>query len=265
MKYKPIIGIRAVLPDPSRSGVFSYRYLTHKSAISRRSATPILTAVAKHGSEDGYTFDPSIRRTWHSGDMSHLSSVSSSRFARAIATAWRNLVFYWHTHEMGGFIVISVIALVVMTFAGLVYFSIAGHDRSQEFHARTQDLNCLAKNIYHEARGEPTNGQYAVAEVTMNRVASKHYPNTVCEVVYQENFDVIRKRNVSAFSWTELDATSPVDRKIWKRAWRIAEEVYDEQAEPRVEGALFYHSKNIRPRWSRGKRRIARIGRHIFY
>jgi len=194
-----------------------------------------------------------------------LSSIESSRFARAIATAWRNLVFLWHTHEKGGYVVLSVVALVVVTFGFLVHFSIVGHDRSQDVRARTQDLNCLTKNIYHEARGEPVNGQYAVAEVTMNRVASKHYPNTVCGVVYQENFDVIRKRNVSAFSWTELDMVSPVDRKLWKRAWEIAEEVYDEQSELRVEGALFYHSKYIRPRWSRGKRRIARIGRHIFY
>ena len=88
---------------------------------------------------------------------------------------------------------------------------------------------------------------------------------TACEVVYQERFDVIRKRNVSAFSWTELDVTAPVDKKIWSRAWKIAEEVYDQRSEPRVKGALFYHSKHIRPRWSRGKRRIAKIGRHIFY
>jgi hypothetical protein len=234
-------------------------------AVSHSFSTLTLTAVAKHRWEDGYTSDPSIRRTWHRADMFHPPSVPSSRFARVFATAWRNLVFYRHTHEMGGFIVVSVVVLVVLTFAGVVYISITGHDRSQEFHARTQDLNCLAKNIYHEARGEPTNGQYAVAEVTMNRVASKHYPNTVCEVVFQENFDIIRKRNVSAFSWTELDTTSPVDGKTWKHAWKIAEQVYDEQAESRVEGALFYHSKYIRPRWSRGKRRIAKIGRHIFY
>ncbi len=99
----------------------------------------------------------------------------------------------------------------------------------------------------------------------MNRVASKHYPNTVCEVVFQENFDVIRKRNVSAFSWTELEVVAPADRKLWNRTWKIAQQVYDGQAEPRAEGALFYHSKNIRPRWSRRKRHIAKIGRHIFY
>lgn len=197
--------------------------------------------------------------------MPHLPIFSSTRLAHAIDSGRRSLVYFWHTHEKGGYVVLSVLGLILAVFALFVQFSIAGHDRSQDMHLRNQDLNCLTKNIYYESRGEPIDGQYAVAEVTLNRVASKHYPNTVCDVVYQENFDVIRKRNVSAFSWTELDLTKPVDRKLWKRAWKIAEEVYDEQAEPRVDGALFYHSKYIRPRWSRGKRRIARIGRHIFY
>ena len=197
--------------------------------------------------------------------MFHLSSIASTGFARAIAGLWRNLVFFWHTHEKGGYVVVSVLALVLAAFAIFVHVSIIGHDRSQDIRTRTQDLNCLAKNVYYEARGEPIDGQYAVAEVTMNRVASKHYPNTVCEVVYQRNFDVIRKRNVSAFSWTELDITAPVDEEIWKQAWEVAEEVYDERAEPRVKGALFYHSRYIRPRWSKRKRRIARIGGHIFY
>jgi spore germination cell wall hydrolase CwlJ-like protein len=197
--------------------------------------------------------------------MPHFSPLSSSRFARGFETRRRNFVYFWHTHEKGGYIVISVLATILLAFGLIVHFSIAGHDYSRDVHERTQDLNCLTKNIYHEARGEPVDGQYAVAEVTMNRVASKHYPNTVCDVVYQEKFDVIRKRNVSAFSWTELDVTGPINRKIWNRAWKIAAEVYDEQAELRADGALFYHSKYIRPRWSRGKRRIAKIGRHIFY
>ena len=197
--------------------------------------------------------------------MFHPSSITSTRFARALGALWRDLVFFWHTHEKGGYIVVSVLALVLTAFAIFVHVSIIGHDRSQDVRTRTQDLNCLAKNVYYEARGEPIDGQYAVAEVTMNRVASKHYPNSVCEVVYQSNFDVIRKRNVSAFSWTELDINAPVDEEIWKQAWKVAEEVYDERAKPRVKGALFYHSRYIRPRWSKRKRRIARIGGHIFY
>lgn len=197
--------------------------------------------------------------------MPHFPPLSSSRFARVFETQRRNLVYFWHTHEKGGYVVVSVLAIVLLAFGLFVNFSIAGHDYSKDVHERNQDLTCLTRNIYHEARGEPIDGQYAVAEVTMNRVTSKHYPNTVCDVVYQENFDVIRKRNVSAFSWTEIDITAPLNKKIWNRTWKIAEEVYDERAEPRADGALFYHSKHIRPRWSRGKRRIARIGRHIFY
>ena len=125
---------------------------------------------------------------------------------------------------------------------------------------------CLAENVYHEARGEPIDGQYAVAEVTMNRVASKHYPSTVCEVVYQENFDVIRKRNVSAFSWTELDKTSPIDRKIWKRAWKIAEEVYDGRSRSQEStGRCSIIRDTFGRAGLRRKRRIAKIGRHVFY
>lgn len=206
-----------------------------------------------------------MARKRHFATMRFSYSITSSRPARALSSVWQNVVYFWHTHEMGGFIVLSVMALVVVMFGVLIHFAIVGHDRTRDIRTRTQDLNCLTKNIYYEARGEPLDGQYAVAEVTMNRVASKHYPNTVCEVVYQERFDVIRKRNVSAFSWTELDITAPVDRKLWKRVWKVAEEVYDEQAEPRVKGALFYHAKYIRPRWARRKRRIAKIGKHIFY
>ena len=231
----------------------------------RSSIASSLTVVVNRQPEDGYNFDSSNRRTWPCANMFHFSPISTSRFARTMATAWRNLVFYWHTHEKGGYVVLSVVALVIATFATLIYFSIVGYDRSQDLRIRTRALNCLTKNVYHEARGEPIDGQYAVAEVTMNRVASKHYPNTVCEVVFQANFDVIRKREVSAFSWTELDLNAPLDRKLWNRVWRIAEEVYDDRAQHRVEGALFYHSKYIRPRWSRRKRHIAKIGRHIFY
>ena len=48
-----------------------------------------------------------------------------------------------------------------------------------------QELGCLALNIYHEGRGESAKGQSAIAAVTMNRVASKHYPDSICEVVWQ--------------------------------------------------------------------------------
>src|SRR5882672_11161357 len=82
-----------------------------------------------------------------------------------------------------------------------------------------RNLACLARNVYFEARGEPTAGQYAVAEVTMNRKASGRYPDTVCGVVYQKNWDPLRKRYVGAFSWTELGALPAPRGEEWERAW----------------------------------------------
>lgn len=133
--------------------------------------------------------------------------------------------------------------------------------------SRLRDLTCLTLNIYHEARGEPLVGQHAVAEVTLNRVASERFPDTVCDVVYEKRWDKIRGRYVAAFSWTELDNSTEtaVDQEAWQQAWQAAEAVSSERYTPTLEGALYYHSRQIRPRWSRSKKRIAQIGRHVFY
>jgi spore germination cell wall hydrolase CwlJ-like protein len=125
--------------------------------------------------------------------------------------------------------------------------------RLDDFHA--QNIACLARNIYFEARGEPLAGQYAVAEVTMNRVALAPQPRTVCSVVYQK----------SAFSWTDLAALPEPDGEAWERAQQVAEAVYYGRHEPRLEGALFYHADYVKPEWAKEKRRVARIGSHIFY
>src|SRR5687767_4605735 len=126
--------------------------------------------------------------------------------------------------------------------------------RVREFHAR--NLDCLARNVYYEARGEPAAGQYAVAEVTMNRRAHPRYPNTVCEVVFQK----------SAFSWTDFSLVLEEPRgDEWERAQRIAEAVYYGKRLPTLNGALFYHATYVRPDWSHERQRIARIGRHVFY
>jgi N-acetylmuramoyl-L-alanine amidase len=137
-----------------------------------------------------------------------------------------------------------------------------------KFHVQQADnrqLTCLALNVYYEARGEPDAGQLAVAKVTLNRVASPRYPNTICEVVYQKKWDRIRRRYVSAFSWTEFDVKPSVKNREWQQALRIAEAVVSQDHLPELDGALFYHAKSIRPSWARQKKPIAHIGRHVFY
>jgi spore germination cell wall hydrolase CwlJ-like protein len=120
-------------------------------------------------------------------------------------------------------------------------------------------------NIYFESRGESRTGQYAVAEVTMNRVASKHYPDSVCDVVYQKNWDVIRKRYVSAFSWTEFESLPPPSGDQWHQAMQIAEAVYRGKQQPTLDGALHYHAVYVKPSWSLDMTPVAKIDRHIFY
>jgi N-acetylmuramoyl-L-alanine amidase len=156
--------------------------------------------------------------------------------------------------------------IVLAVVAGLGFSITIAIDAMQELRAERQELLCLAKNIYFEARGEPAAGQVAVAEVTMNRVASGRYADTVCAVVYQKNWDPIRKRYVGMFSWTELDELPPLAGEEWLRALTIAEAVYNGR-EPAVLGdrAMFYHATYIKPDWAHTKRQVARIGGHVFY
>ena len=130
----------------------------------------------------------------------------------------------------------------------------------------TRNIKCLAMNVYHEARGEPALGQYAVAVVTMNRVNSDRYPEDVCHVVYQKAWSEQQQKYIAAFSWTidELEDI-PDNSEAWLKALNIATEVYEENVTSRVQDALFYHAEYVKPYWAGKKLRITKIGRHIFY
>jgi len=164
----------------------------------------------------------------------------------------------WYRMDKGPWISGAVVGVVIaMLGFGLRAAVVHRDDR--------QNLLCLARNVYFEARGEPKAGQVAVAEVTMNRLASGRYSSTLCGVVYQKNWDPLRKRYVGAFSWTEFDEMPQPKGEEWLAAWKIAEAVYNRQEAPVTEGALFYHATYIQPDWAKEKRQVARIGGHIFY
>ena len=122
------------------------------------------------------------------------------------------------------------------------------------------ETECLALNIYHEARGEPVNGQVAVGIVTLNRVASRRFPNDVCTVVHQ------RKQ----FSWTRLpEHTLVIDNpRAWRQAREVAKRVLagDYTADDyKLDGVMHYHNYKVRPRWAANGQLVAAIGRHRFY
>lgn len=181
-----------------------------------------------------------------------------SKSAIFLMRFWHNLYFHWQLKDKTGYVLISVFIIVAVAMPSLTYQLV-------KYKNVQQDIKCLTLNIFHEARSESESGQRAVASVTLNRVKSKHYPNTICDVVYEKRWDRIRKRYVGAFSWTELDQPPKLKSKAWHRAWQIAESVYKEKNKNLLHGAVFYHAKRIKPSWAKTKIVVARIGGHVFY
>lgn len=128
-----------------------------------------------------------------------------------------------------------------------------------------KEINCLALNIYHEARGEPREGQLAVGYVTMNRVVSGRYPNSVCKVVWQPK----------QFSWTHDGRSDrPENKSAWDRSVRIAGYIYKNYfrfmtiangAADLTGGALHYYAPRlVNPAWAKDMVATRQIGSHLF-
>ena len=185
----------------------------------------------------------------------------------ALASWRRALLRRWHTADKTAW---AAAGLVLAVLAGLgagmrVHVEREEERREAARAVELENLACLARNVYFESRGEPPAGMRAVAEVTMNRVASRLYPNSVCAVVYQKNWDPIRKRYVGAFSWTEFDSLPEPEGEAWRRAQEVAEAAFYRRAPVTLPGVLHFHATHIRPEWSKEKTQVARIGRHLFY
>ncbi len=114
-----------------------------------------------------------------------------------------------------------------------------------------------------EARGEPTRGQLAVAQVVMNRVRSTLYPDTICGVVYQGQW----RRSGCQFSFTCDGRTDmPRDKGKWRQANMLAERVTKGDSWLGDIGyATHYHANYVKPRWRRQMSKIKQVGKHIFY
>jgi spore germination cell wall hydrolase CwlJ-like protein len=129
---------------------------------------------------------------------------------------------------------------------------------------RERQLDCLAKNIYHEAASEPFEGKVAVAQVTMNRVESGKYPSDVCGVVYQKN--IFMEKVVCQFSWyCQNGGKMPIrSNEMYQESMAVAKKVLLEDFRLDIlKDAMFYHADYVNPNWK--KEKIGKIGRHIFY
>lgn len=145
--------------------------------------------------------------------------------------------------------------------------------KQEEFFER--EVSCLALNMYFEARGEDRRGQDAVGFVTLNRVKSDKYPDTVCEVIYQAdtNSSGFPLRNRCQFSWycdgRPDIAVEHIYREIEFRAEYIYVNYYLNSGyiDDITDGSTHYHATYVEPFWSRHEnyQQVASIGDHVFY
>ena len=129
---------------------------------------------------------------------------------------------------------------------------------------REKQLQCLARNIYHEAGYESFEGKVAVAQVTLNRVNSGQFPSDICGVVQQKN--VIYDKIICQFSWycENPGKMKPINPMAFNESMAVAKKVLLEGFKlDGLKEAMYYHNDQVHPQW--GKQKIATIGHHIFY
>ena len=139
----------------------------------------------------------------------------------------------------------------------------------------TQDTYCMALNIYHESRSENLAGKFAVADVVMNRVNDRRYPNNICTVIYEAEMKpswrdpevLVPARNRCQFSWyCDGKSDEPTETDAWNESILVAHQsIYEGRMQGLTEGATHYHTVYIEPYWASSLDLIGHIGSHIFY
>ena len=143
--------------------------------------------------------------------------------------------------------------LYIRSFIAVIIFFFSCSQTSAE----EKEIKCLAKNIYYEARSEPHLGQVAVAHVTRSRVLTKKYPDSYCEVVWDEK----------QFSWThDGKPDNPYELEKFEKIYSFSKEFFKGNMPPDpTNGALHYHANYADPFWASTGVLTVQIGKHKFY
>ncbi len=121
----------------------------------------------------------------------------------------------------------------------------------------SEQMHCLAGAVYFESRGEPLNGQLAVAQVVINRADDRRFPASYCDVVYQRaQFSFVKNGRMPRIKTSST---------AWTRAKAIARIAHEGLWESEAGDSLYFHANYVRPKWSRKKTARATIDTHIFY
>ena len=148
---------------------------------------------------------------------------------------------------------ISIIFAVMMVLNHSM--TVLGLDRNS--YADKEQIYCGAQNAYFESQGEPDLGMVAVSQVVINRAKDNRWPDTICEVVWQDK----------QFSWThdgksdKILTNSEYQRKIWIKSVYMFLISYGDDI---TNGATHYHNVKVKPWWATDMQVTAHIGNHIF-
>lgn len=159
---------------------------------------------------------------------------------------------------------------VVALMATIGYAEVNEYRNEKALEAFQEQHQCIAMNMYHEARSDSKLGMKAVGFVTLNRAYDDRYPDTPCDVVYQARLDGNGnpRRNQCQFSWfCDGKSDKPKDEVMWKVAQGIAYQVMEDygKVEDPTDGAIMYHASYVSPYWKKSYERTVRIDSHIFY
>jgi len=122
-------------------------------------------------------------------------------------------------------------------------------------------LTCLALNVYHEARSESFDGQYAVAHVVINRVQDHRWPDTICDVVKQRR----SKRSCQFSWWCDGKSDEPKDEYAWAYSMMIAADVLRGEVPDFTGGSTHYHASYVKPAWADKMLYQGDWGSHYFF
>ena len=132
------------------------------------------------------------------------------------------------------------------------------------------EFHCLASNIYWEARNQPFEGKIAVAQVTMNRVESSSYPDTICDVVTQTRYYPSGRIDLHScqFSWY-CDGLKDEPVETWgfsyEESFELAIKFLQERPTDFTEGSTHYHNTKVNPTWTASLQEVIQIEDHLFY
>lgn len=137
-----------------------------------------------------------------------------------------------------------IAACVAMLFSSPAYSS----------NYTSRDVECMAKNIYFEARGEGLEGMLMVAEVTINRSENEKFPNTICGVVNERG----------QFGWVSANPRI-TNLEKYKEIHNLSERILSGKQVMRNTSALYFKRTGSRSSFHNSRPHVVTVGNHEFY